>query len=60
MNKYRIENTVSGADLGVYEGSTEAEALDAMARDAGYRDHAHAEEITPSKSGELAVTQIAE
>ncbi|MFH1268920.1 MAG: hypothetical protein ABIK89_24605 [Planctomycetota bacterium] len=40
--QYRIENAASGVDLGIYEGDTEAEALDALARDAGYSDHAEA------------------
>lgn len=34
---YRISNRVSGADLGVYEAATPAEAFRAMRRDAGYR-----------------------
>ena len=35
-NHYRIHNTRTAVVLGVYEGETEAEALDAMAVDAGY------------------------
>lgn len=38
MPRFSISNHSSGADLGVYEGTTEAEALDAMARDTGYSD----------------------
>lgn len=40
MARYQIENTISGVVLGVYEGASKADALDAMARDCGYRDYA--------------------
>lgn len=36
MPHYRIENTTSGDDLGVYSGATEQEAIDAMLLDAGH------------------------
>jgi len=42
MTRYLIENPISGTVFGVYEGNTAADALDAMARDAGYADHAEA------------------
>lgn len=44
---YRIENTTSGHVLGDYEAKDEASALDAMARDTGYRDHADACAVAP-------------
>ena len=53
MKKWSIENRVSGVELGVYEGETREAALDAMARDAGYRDYAEACEVS---AGELTVT----
>lgn len=46
MTRYLISNRSSGAELGVYEGETEAEALDAMARDAGYDSFAAACVVT--------------
>lgn len=42
VKRYRIKNTRSGAIFGVYQGSDKREALDAYARDAGYRDYLHA------------------
>ena len=53
MAKWTIENPTSGVVLGTYEGETEAEALDELARDAGYRDNAEACEVS---AGELTVT----
>ena len=35
---FRIQNTTSGADLGVYEGETADEAIRAMLADAGCKD----------------------
>ncbi len=55
---YSIGNTISGADLGAYEGATEAEALDAMARDAGYTDYAEAQSVAPAAYGEIVATEM--
>lgn len=46
MSKYEISNRTSGQCLGTYTGETLEEALTAAAQDAGYRDHAHACEVT--------------
>lgn len=50
MTKYSISNRDSGMDLGVYEAESADEALDAMARDAGYRDYRDACSITLSNA----------
>ena len=55
MATYQIENTRSGVILGEYEASSEAEALNAMARDAGYADYAACCEVAPVSDGEIVV-----
>lgn len=40
MNRYNIYNHHSAEDLGTYEAENENAALDAMARDYGYKDYA--------------------
>jgi len=55
---YRITKTRSGHTLGDYQGATESEALDAMARDAGYENFEAACEVAPIKDGELLVEEL--
>lgn len=50
MTSYKITSS-AGVDMGVYAGSTPTEALDAMARDAGYRDQAAAAEVAGAFEG---------
>jgi len=45
-NTYRIVNAQSGLDMGCIEARDESEALDIMAREAGYRDYDHACEVS--------------
>ena len=53
--RYRISNTSSGLYLGTYSGASREEALDALARDAGYRDQAHAAEVVGGMTDDLLV-----
>lgn len=60
MNTYRITNMTSGLTLGDYEGATSADALDTMARDAGYADHAAMCAVTESDGSDLRVREVEE
>jgi len=45
--RYRIFNTLSGAELGTYDAADAAAALDAYARAAGYADAEAAARVAP-------------
>src|SRR5690606_15602808 len=55
MTKFQIVSS-EGVNLGIYEAKTAEEALDAMARDACYRDAAHAAEVAGAFEG--TVTEV--
>ncbi len=58
--KYQIENTMSGWVFGVYKGDSKEDALDALAKDAGYDDYHHMSYVAPAREGEIKVTEIDE
>jgi len=60
VSKWQIESTISGVIIGVYEGADESEALEAMAKDAGYADYAEATSVTGVDEGEILVTKVVE
>jgi len=59
---YTISNAISGHCLGIFDGTSKDDALDTLARAAGYEDFAdyRAEcEVNPALSGDdLIVTEI--
>ena len=58
MNTYKITNNVSGADLGTYEAEGWTQALDAMARDAGYESYQVLCLEVPADEGEIKVSEV--
>lgn len=58
MKHYRIENTISGADLGTYYADSVREALDLQARVVGYTDYAELDRIVPAEEGEILVSPV--
>jgi hypothetical protein len=62
MTTYSISNRSSGFDLGIYNGSTADDAVNAMYMDAGYRDAQHAADVLETTvetlRSELVVTEV--
>ena len=60
MLKFTISNPATGVTLGTYEAATKRDALDAMARDAGYKSFADACEVTgddPDRDADLKIVE---
>jgi len=60
MKKFEIVQTTSGVILGIYEGETAEQALDAMAQDAGYSTYEESLAVTGEtrEDDTLVVTEI--
>jgi hypothetical protein len=58
LPQWKITNTDTGEVLGIYDGEDEGEALDHLAQAAGYRDHAHACEVTGEDDSALLVEAL--
>lgn len=50
---YSVFNSATRACLGDYDATSAQHALDLCARDAGYRDHAHACQVTGDRPDAL-------
>jgi hypothetical protein len=60
MKTFRISNRTSGVEMGLFSGETPADALDAMAREAGYESNAAALKDIGGDNGDLIVEEVAE
>ena len=58
MREYEISNAVSGHSFGVFAAASEAEALNVLAREAGYADHADAMRGIEKTESDLIVTDV--
>lgn len=56
--QYNIYNMDTGEDLGTYRASSEAEALDVMARDCGFADYDEAVATSGGVSREDAIAEL--
>ncbi len=55
---YMIESLVSGCSIGAYAGTSKLDALDAMARIAGYTDYLALCDEHPSENNPLEVSEM--
>lgn len=58
MPFFKITNTFSGLVLGTFRAEDEDGALDALARDAGYRDYEHAHRMARLDAWELQIEPV--
>lgn len=60
MTQYKISNRTSGTCLGTYDAVDERAAAEAMNRESGYRDSAHAAEVLGVTADELLADLLIE
>lgn len=58
MTAFHIENSRSGEELGRYYAENAADALNAMARNAGYENFARACELAPEIKREVFCMEL--
>ena len=58
MTAFHIENGRSGEEIGRYYAETATDALNAMARNAGYENFARACEIAPDIKREVVIFEL--
>lgn len=58
MTTFQISNPISGLILGTYDAETREAALEALAKDAGYKSFAESCEVTGEDGSELIVREV--
>ena len=58
MRKFRITNTISGFEMGVFEAEDENQAYLAMVREAGHASIEESNEVAPTEEGEILIEEI--
>lgn len=58
MARWSIVSKASGCEIGVYDGERAADALDAMAREAGHGDHAAACAASGDDGSHLLIQRV--
>ena len=58
MTSFNIHNITSGVFLGTYRGDTASDALDAMARDAGYESFAECCDVVGDDGSDMEAEEV--
>lgn len=60
LKSYRVSSKAGGVCLGTYFAASPSDALEVLAREAGYRSHAHACEVTGEDGSDLLIEEVPE